>query len=137
MFFAAMPAAAEVIVNEKVDFDRHVTLPDGINVHLQGELHEKIGLTLDKSGGFHLTNHYQPINVKGVGSNGETYIANGLTLWNLNGYVGSESTWVNRYHIVGTGEDTKTYLVSQTTHFTVNANGDVVTSFRHTTVTYK
>ncbi len=133
----ATPAAAEVIVNENVAYDRHVTLPDGIDVHLKGTLHEKISLTLDESGGFHITNHYQPRNLKGLGSNGETYIANGLTRWNLNGAAGSEYTWVNRFHIVGTGEDTKTYCVSQTTHFTVNANGDLATSFSHIDVTYK
>ncbi len=116
------PAAAEVTVNEKQDYERYVYIPCTADwVHLNGTLHVVHSVTVDENGGYHVFAHYQPMNVVGEGLiSGDTYRATGVTQWRYN-FVSETDVYtrINRFNIIGTGNDTASYRVHQTTHYTI------------------
>jgi hypothetical protein len=97
-------------------------------VDLSGTLHVLIHTTLDGSGGFHAETHFQPQGVTGIGlTTGDIYQGTGVNQNEFNGTVGEESTSVDNFRIVGHGPGNN-FLLHETLHATVNANG-VVTAF--------
>jgi hypothetical protein len=75
--------------------------------------------------------HFQPQGAGGTGLvTGDTYNATGVTqehdsLPLING--AAEFTFINNFRIIGQGPDNN-FLVHQTVHQTVNANGDVTST---------
>ncbi|MCK5333518.1 MAG: hypothetical protein KAJ24_03320 [Candidatus Aenigmarchaeota archaeon] len=120
MFFAAMPAAAEVIVNEKVDYQSWVYIPcENDWVHLNGTLHVIQKITLDKNGGRHVSIHYNPQEVTGESLRTDNqYNTSGVTRWKCN-FVAENVVydWINRFNIERIGDDF-VYTVHETTHST-------------------
>ena len=94
-------------------------------VDLSGTLHVLFSTTLDGSGGFHTYAHFQPQGVIGTGlTTGDQYQGTGVTQDHFNGTVGSEFTFVDNFRIIGHGPGNN-FLVHETFHVTVNANGEV------------
>lgn len=127
--FSAVIVRAAVVVNESIPFDGFtvfVECADGGNgeeVVFTGDLHVLLAVTLDANGGFHAKEHFQPQGLTGIGqSTGDKYQATGVTQDTFNGKVGSTFTYVNNFRIIGQGPGNN-YLVHETFHVTVNANG--------------
>ena len=94
-------------------------------IELSGQIHSVSHITFDNSGGFHLVTQTNPQGVTGVGLvTGSHYQGTGVERFNINGQVGEETTAVLSFKLIGRGP-TDNYLVQQTFHITVNANGEV------------
>ncbi len=94
-------------------------------VELGGNLHVLFSTTVDDQGGFHAVSHFQPQGVTGTGlTTGDKYQGTGVTRDQFNGMVGFEFTFVNNFRIIGQGTGNN-FLVHNTFHITVNANGDL------------
>ena len=94
-------------------------------VDLGGTLHVLFHTTLDPSGGFHSKFHFQPQGVTGVGlTTGDVYQGTGVNQGHVNGTVGEESTFVDNFRLIGRGPGNN-FLLHETVHMTVNANGVV------------
>jgi len=92
-------------------------------ISLTGPLHILIRVTIDDVGGFHDKFHFQPQGVSGTGlTTGDKYQGTGVTQGQSNGKVGFETTFVNNFRMIGQGPGNN-FLVHNTFHFTVNANG--------------
>ncbi len=98
-------------------------------VHLTGNLHALFHVTISNSGNFSLKEHFQPQGVSGIGqTTGAKYQATGGTQDRLHfGRVGVVFTLINNFRIIGQGPGNN-FLVHETFHITVNANG-TLTSF--------
>jgi len=97
----------------------------GENVHVTGEIHDLLHITLDGRGGFHLEAHQNAQGVRGTGlTTGDKYQVTGMFHFSSNGKVGLEETLVNNLHFIGKGSGSN-FLLHQTYHITVNANGTV------------
>ncbi|HEY4848711.1 MAG TPA: hypothetical protein VIH87_13215, partial [Methylocella sp.] len=98
-------------------------------VNLSGSLHELIEITAAASGGFHSKVHFQPQGVSGTGqTSGLKYQATGVTQGEFSGKIGFESTFINRFDIIGQGPNNN-FSVHETFHITVNANGTITSFF--------
>jgi hypothetical protein len=94
-------------------------------VDLSGTLHVLFHTTLDGSGGFHSKFHFQPQGVTGLGlTTGDVYQGTGVNQGQINGTVGEESTFVDNFRLIGHGPGNN-FLLHETVHVTVNANGVV------------
>lgn len=103
-------------------------------VDLNGPLHILFRTTIDDNGGFHSMVHFQPQGISGTGlTTGDSYQATGETLETFNGKVGFEDTYVNNFKIIGQGPGNN-FLVHNTIHFTVNANGEVTADVDNSSV---
>ena len=127
----SVPAGAEVITNERVDFTGLTVFVPCANggagelVALEGRLHRLFAVTIDKAGGFHMKDHTQPQGLRGVGSvTGAKYQANGVDQQQMNGHVGLTLTSMSNLRLIGQGRGNN-LLVRETFHITVNANGVV------------
>lgn len=128
----ALPAMANgttVTTNEKTPIDLFVWVSCAEEwVHLSGNLHVVYHATFDNSGGLHIEEHFNPQRVRGHGmSTGLKYQGTGVTRYHTNlrpdGYP-YEHTYVNNFRIIGQGPGNN-YLVHETFHITINANGEV------------
>jgi hypothetical protein len=100
----------------------------GEEVHVTGQIHELFHVTLDGRGGFHLELHQNARGVRGTGlTTGDKYQVTGMFHTSNNGKVGYEETLANNLHFIGKGSGSN-FLLHQTFHITVNANG-AVTAF--------
>jgi len=111
---------------EKIDFPFLVYIPCADEtVQLQGTLLVLDHITIDGNR-VTLKSFYQPQGLKGTGSvSGDTYHATGQTQSTLSGSFANgqySTTYVNNFRIIGqnTGNN---YLVHETFHVTVNADG--------------
>lgn len=94
-------------------------------VMLAGNLHVLYRVTLNDRGDYHAKSLAQPQGVSGMGLvTGDAYVGTGVTQSQFNGVVGYETTYVNNFRIIGQGNGNN-YLVHETFHVTVNANGEV------------
>lgn len=92
-------------------------------VDFAGTLHVLFHTTLDGSGGFHAKTHFQPQGVTGIGlATGDIYRGTGGFQDQLNGAVGEEYTLIDNFRLIGPGPDNN-FLLHETFHLTVNANG--------------
>ena len=130
-FFFAGTASAGVLLNAAESFEQVVNVPcanggAGEDVLLTGFLHVLITGTLDASGSLHTTTHFQPMGVAGTGeTTGDVYRATGITRDEANGLdVPFEATFVNNFRLIGPGKGNN-FLVHETAHLTVNAQGEV------------
>ncbi|MBI2852663.1 MAG: hypothetical protein HYX84_06145 [Chloroflexi bacterium] len=126
-----VPANAEVVTNISVPINVLVFVPcanggAGELVSLSGNLHVLVTVTEDEAGGFHLSASNNPQGISGTGlTTGANYRGTGVTRQELNLTNGaSEVTFVNNFRIIGQGTGNN-FLVHQTVHLTVNANGEV------------
>jgi len=106
-------------------------------VEVSGNLHVVTHETLNGNR-VTFTSHFQPMGLQGYGTvSGSMYNATGLTRQvntvSLNGAQQS-FTFVNRYHFVGTG-GAASFYVKQTSHVTLNANGEVTSQVDNFDVT--
>ena len=123
-------AQAAVTTNIKVPINITVSVPCanggvGEDVALSGDFHVLFTTTFDDSGGFHTLFHFQPQGVSGTGlTTGDKYQGTGVTEGQFNGKVGSETTLVNNFRIIGQGPGNN-FLVHENFHVTVHPDGTV------------
>ena len=127
---AIAPAYATVQVQDRTDISLTVFVSCAANgageiVDLNGPLHTLITSTINGSnvsGRF----HFQPQGLTGTGeTTGAKYQATGVTQESFKTSLQNGRatlTYVNNFRIVGQGQGNN-YLVHETLHFTVNANG--------------
>jgi hypothetical protein len=139
-----IPANAAVQENDTTTISLTVFVPcaaggAGENVDLSGPLHTLISATINGnnvSGYF----HFQPQGISGTGeSTGDKYNATGVTSESFktslqNGQA--NLTFVNNFRIIGQGPGNN-YLVHETLHLTINANGTVTVSHDNFTIDCK
>ena len=111
----------------------NVFIPCALNgageiANLTGDLHSLFHVTQDAHGGLTVVSHNQPQGISGVGlTSGDSYQGTGVTREtyrvNLSGLPFTD-TFVNNFRMIGQGTGNN-YLVHQTFHFTINANGEV------------
>ena len=96
-------------------------------VEVSGNLHSVLHHTINGKRATY-TSHFQPMGLQGYGTvSGNMYNATGVTRQVINlSLTGVQQTFtfVNRYHFVGTG-GAASFYVKQTSHLTVNANGEL------------
>ena len=126
----AVPANAAVQVNDTTDINLTVFVPCALGgvgevVDLAGPLHTLISFTINGNNvsGY---SHFQPQGITGTGeTSGNKYQATGVTQQSFaqslqNGQ--SNFTFVNNFRIIGQGPGNN-FLVHETLHVTINANG--------------
>jgi hypothetical protein len=130
--FASMSALAEAYTegeNTTIQIDANLFVPcaaggAGEDVHLTGALHDMTHVTIDNTGGFHIMTLSQPMGVKGVGlTTGDNYQGTGAQVESFNGSVGETYTLVYNFRIIGQGKGNN-FILHETRHATVNANGE-------------
>jgi hypothetical protein len=131
----ALPQNAQAVaVNMKVPIDISVFVPcanggGGEDVTLTGNVHIEASINFDNAGGGHLHFTANPQGVSGEGSvTGDKYQGTGVTEESINFKTGIESTFVNRFDIIGQGPGNN-FELHETAHVTVNANGTLTVSF--------
>jgi hypothetical protein len=128
LMLAAAPAEAATTIEKNIPFE--ATIDEcGETITLSGTL---IGIFTEQSlgtGGFLVTFHFQPQGVTGTSISGVTYHATGLTRETtvVVPTGGLADTFINRFHIVGTG-GAPTFYVKETLHLTVSATGEITAS---------
>jgi hypothetical protein len=130
----ATPAQAATTVEKGIPFE--ATIEEcGETITLSGTL---IGIFTEQplgKGGFLFTFQFNPQGVSGTSSSGATYHATGLTRETtvIVPSGGFSDTFINRFHIVGTG-GAPTYYVRDTVHITVTPNGQVTADVGNSSV---
>lgn len=141
---AILPANAAVEENDTTDISISVFIPcaaggAGEVVDLTGPLHTVITFTINGNNvsGFF---HFQPQGISGTGeTTGEKYQATGVTQQSFKSSLQNGQanlTFVNNFRIIGQGPGNN-YLVHETMHFTINANGTVTVFFDNLSVECK
>jgi hypothetical protein len=137
-------ANAAVEVNNTTDISITVFIPcaaggAGEVVDLSGPLHTLISFTINANNASGYL-HFQPPGITGTGeTTGLTYHATGITQQSFSGSLQngqSNFTFVNNFRIIGQGPRNN-YLVHETMHFTINADGTLTVSFDNLTVDCK
>ena len=129
------PAMAAVQVNDTTDIDLtiFVSCADGgvgETVDLSGPLHTLISFTINgnKVSG---KMHFQPQGISGTGeTTGDKYQATGVTQETFKNSLQNgqaNDTFINNFRIIGQGPGNN-FLVHETLHFTINANGTTTVS---------
>ena len=97
----------------------------GEEVLLSGTLHDLFSITANSAGGFRVKVLDNPQGISGTGlTTGDKYQATGMTTSIFTVTTGSTDTFVNRFLIRGQGTDND-FLVRDTYHVTINANGEL------------
>lgn len=129
---AILPANAAVQVNDRTDISLSVFIPcaaggAGEVVDLAGPLHTVITFTINGNNvsGFF---HFQPQGISGTGeTTGDKYQATGVTQESFKNSLQNGQanfTFVNNFRIIGQGPGNN-FLVHETMHLTINADGNV------------
>jgi hypothetical protein len=127
-----VPANAAVQENDTTEIDLTIFIPcaaggAGETVDLTGSLHTLITFTINGNNvsGFF---HFQPQGISGTGeTTGAKYQATGVTQESFKQYLQNgqaNETFVNNFRIIGQGPGNN-FLVHETLHFTINADGAV------------
>jgi hypothetical protein len=123
---------AEVTVNERQDMTMPVWVACangglGETVILEGPLHTLVTATINGNN-YSGKYHFQPQGLSGYGeTTGLKYQATGVTQGTFKGSLQngqSTETYVNNFRIIGQGPGNN-FLVHETMHITINANGDL------------
>jgi hypothetical protein len=118
------------ISNEKIAFDSTVLIPCanggvGEYVALSGFLHA-LSTTTINGNNVRMKLHFQPQGIKGIGLiTGDQYQGTGATQDEFKGSLVNgqyEETFINNFRIIGQGNGNN-YLLHETFHVTINANG--------------
>ena len=140
----AVANAAAVEVNDKTDINLTVFVPcaaggAGEVVDLSGPLHTLISAAIhgnNVSGYF----HFQPQGIRGAGeTTGAKYQATGVTLQSFKTSLRNSQanlTFVNNFRIIGQGPGNN-YLVHETMHITINADGTLTVLFDNLSIDCK
>ncbi|OLC57695.1 MAG: hypothetical protein AUH85_02690 [Chloroflexi bacterium 13_1_40CM_4_68_4] len=131
-FLAPASAWAAVEMNASVPTSLTVFVPcansgAGEPVMLSGDLHILFAFEVDSSGGLHGKIHFQPQSVSGTGVvTGAKYQGTGVEQDEFTAASSgtSETTYINNFRIIGQGPGNN-FLVHETLHLTLKANGDV------------
>jgi hypothetical protein len=133
----AMAPAAQAAVLENISIPIETVQPTVINpcngdtIALTGDLHVLVSFTINANqiSGKSLA---QPQGVSGTDlTTGAEYRATGVTQDQFGGSLTNgqyQETFINRFDIVGQGS-APSYLVHETAHVTINANGTVTANF--------
>ena len=133
VFASAAGAAGSGADRGSFPFDEQVFVPcanagAGEYVELAGSLNFVFHSTFDGSGGMHLQLHSNLQGVSGIGmTTGTKYRASQSEVDQFNVAADDapfEGTSVSSFNIVGQGKGNN-FVLHETAHFTVNANGDV------------
>jgi len=130
-----VPANAAVQANDTTEINLTVFIPcaaggAGESVDLTGPLHTLITFTINGNNvsGFF---HFQPQDISGTGeTTGAKYQATGVTQESFKNSLQNgqaNETFVNNFRIIGQGPGNN-FLVHETLHFTINADGAVTVS---------
>jgi hypothetical protein len=117
--------AETVTTTERVPVIFFAPTCEGGVVELTGEFHILSHVTISPSGNVHAKFHINPSNLTGEIA-GVTYHGTGETQeeFNSNGPLPITDTFVNNFRIIAQGS-ADNYLVHNTFHITINANGTV------------
>jgi hypothetical protein len=127
---AIVPANAAVTRNDITEIDLTVFVPcaaggAGEIVNLTGPLHTVVTFTINGNNVSGYV-HYQPQGIVGTGeTTGAKYQATGITQESFKGSIQNgqfNDTFVNNFKIIGQGPSNN-FLVHETFHITINANG--------------
>jgi hypothetical protein len=128
---SATPAQATTTVVKDIPFDATIG-GCGATITLSGTLQGVFTEQTLGAGGFEIAYHIHPQGVNGVSSDGANYKGTGgtreTTIFTPSG--GLVDTYVNRFHIVGTGQ-APSYYVKETFHLTVTPAGAISAFFDH------
>ena len=141
---AIVATQAAVEVNDRTDVSLTVFVPcaadgAGEDVDLSGSLHTLITFTINGNNvsGFF---RFQPQGISGTGeTTGEKYRGTGVTQESFKTSLQdgqANSTFVNNFRIIGQGPGNN-FLVHETLHFTINANGTTTVSHDNFSVACK
>ena len=130
-----VPANAAVQANDTTEINLTIFIPcaaggAGDTVDLTGPLHTLITFTINGNNvsGFF---HFQPQAISGTGeTTGAKYQATGVTQESFKNSLQNgqaNETFVNNFRIIGQGPGNN-FLVHETLHFTINADGAVTVS---------
>jgi hypothetical protein len=130
-----VPANAAAQENDTTEINLTVFIPcaaggTGETVDLTGTLHTLITFTIDGNtvSGFF---HFQPQGISGTGeTTGAKYQATGVTQEGFKNSLQNgqaNETFVNNFRLIGQGPGNN-FLVHETLHFTINADGAVTVS---------
>jgi len=130
-----VPANAAVQQNDTTEINLSVFIPcaaggAGETVDLTGPLHTLITFTINGNNvsGFF---HFQPQGISGTGeTTGAKYQATGVTQESFKNSLQNgqaNETFVNNFRIIGQGPGNN-FLLHETLHFTINADGAVTVS---------
>jgi hypothetical protein len=130
-----VPANAAVQANDTTEINLTIFIPcaaggAGETVDLTGPLHTLITFTINGNNvsGFF---HFQPQGISGTGeATGAKYQATGVTQESFKNSLQNgqaNETFVNNFRIIGQGPGNN-FLVHETLHFTINADGAVTVS---------
>jgi hypothetical protein len=122
-------AASTSTVNQTIPVDFTIFVPcaaggAGELVQLTGTVHQVFVMTSDGSGGLHVEAIINPQGLSGIGlTTGDTYRGNGTTTSHFTLTSAINQTYVNKLVMIGPGPGNN-FLVRETFHFTLNANGE-------------
>lgn len=135
---AGAAATTEKILQDKIPITigAYLACTDEV-VEVSGYLHRLVRQTINGNR-VSFKQHFQPMGLAGYGTvSGDTYHATGVTqtthTFSLTGPQES-LTFVNRFHFVGTG-GAASFYVKTTSHYTVNANGEITSTVDNSEVT--
>ncbi|MCU7549908.1 hypothetical protein OCK74_12320 [Chitinophagaceae bacterium LB-8] len=135
----APPPAIAFTTNEFIDVSIEVPIPcAGDLVTLEGTLHLQMHVTINGNN-IIVKEHFQPQGITGIGISGKKYQATGVTQDIFKGSLQNEQvsfTSINNFRIIGQGPGNN-YLVHQTIHTTINANGEVTSEVDNSSVECK
>jgi hypothetical protein len=122
---AAVPAAAEVTSNVRVDISGSIANPcNGEIVNFAGTAHYVFRTTVDANGGLHVGVNANA-QVKGTGATtGAKYVANEQLHQQINLAGAGTTTLVHNLALKGQGQ-VPNFVLMERVHVTVNANGEV------------
>jgi hypothetical protein len=94
-------------------------------ITLSGYVHGLFRVTHDAAGGFHVIGHSNYADLSGISSTtGDKYQGTGISRVNVNGKLGMEYNSRETFRVIGPGSGNN-FLVSETFHFTINADGTI------------
>jgi len=94
-------------------------------VALSGVVHLVFSVTTDSNGGLHINTHSNNQGVSGTGvMTGDKYQATGSSGFSSNTNGAGEFTFVDNFGLIGQGPGNN-FVIRETAHMTINANGDV------------
>lgn len=135
----ALAEATTTTVNFSIDIDFEAFVPcanggAGELIVGNGPLHVLLHTTESASGNVQMKFHFQPQGIKSVGQDtGDVYKATGVTQQTFRAAKGSSFTFVNNLRQIGPGPGNN-FLVHETLHVTVNANGQVTADHVNTSL---
>jgi len=143
LLLTGMPAYAAV-TNTSIPITLDVFVPcanggAGELIEVSGFLHVLTSTTVDKAGGFHFSQQFNPQGVHGFGlTTGDKYNATGLTREDFSTTSSGlqQLTFINRFDMVGQGPGNN-FSVHETEHVTILPDGTVAVSFDNFSITCK